>query len=99
MAFLTGAIAEWDSSRLGLLEAQSSEFTPRSALHAQPQQQQSAPGRFCQLLAPGDIFVGNPGMDALCTSLAAQHGHRLKRVWNTKVGSRAGLAYFFGAQA
>lgn len=24
-------------------------------------------------------------MDALCTSLAAQHGHRLKRVWNTKV--------------
>lgn len=80
----TGAIAQWDSSRLGLLEASTSQFTPRTALQQQ-QQQQSVAGGFCRLLAPGDIFVGAPSMDALCTALAAQHGDRLKRIWNSKV--------------
>ena len=83
-----GAISIWDSSRLGLLDASTQQFTPRTALMQQQQQQQqhSAEGDgFCRLLAPGDIYVGTPSMGALCSTLAAQHGDRLTRTWNTRV--------------
>lgn len=62
-ALPAGAISELDSSRLGLLEGPTGYFTPRTAL----QQQQTAADGFCRLLAPGDIFVGTPSMDALCS--------------------------------
>jgi hypothetical protein len=83
-----GAISSLDSSRLGLLEADTQQFTPRTVLIQQQQRQQShsaGSDGFCRLLAPGDIYVGTPGMGALCSALASQQGDRLQRTWNTRV--------------
>ncbi len=81
---LLGAIVSWDNGRLGLLSASTQQFTTRTVLQQQQQQQQQRDG-FCRLLASGDIYIGTPSMDSLCSTLAAQHGDRLKRVWNTRV--------------
>ena len=39
------------------------------------------------MLGPGDLYVGRPGMDALCSSLAAAHPGRLLHAWGTRVSS------------
>ncbi len=64
-----------------MLDASTSAFTTRKEAQASRQ----LPGSFCEFLARGEVWVGTPGSDALCRSLADDHSDRLSHSWATKV--------------
>ena len=77
----TGFLKPW-TARLGTLDAASGTFTDRREAHAAAGTSNRG---FCGIMAPGEVYVGAPGMSALCTALS-QHTN-IDGKWGTKVSS------------
>ena len=76
---LTGFLKPW-TARLGRLDAASGTFTDQREAHASAGA--SARG-FCGIMAPGEVYVGAPGMSAICAALS-QHAN-IDGKWGAKV--------------
>ena len=78
----TGFLKTWDA-RLGTLDAATGSFTDRRESHAAAGT--SSQG-FCGIMGPGEIYVGVPGMSAICNELAQRPN--VERKWGVKVSPR-----------
>jgi len=75
----SGFLKPWDA-KLGSYDAASGTFTDRRKTNAVAGAKSQ---EFCNIMAPGQIYVGTPGMSAICNALAEQTG--IKRNWGAKV--------------
>ena len=76
---VTGFLKPW-TARLGSLDAATGTFTDRRDAHAHAAT--TARG-FCGVMAPGQVYVGAPGMSTICTALS-QHTN-IEGKWGAKV--------------
>ena len=79
LASFAGFLKPW-TARLGSLDAVSGTFTERT--EAQTSGGTSSPG-FCGIMAPGPVYVGVPGMNAICDALSQHTG--IDGKWGAKV--------------
>ncbi len=78
----TGLLKPWNA-QLGTLDAATGSFTDRRDSHAAAGT--SLQG-FCGIMAPGEVYVGVPGMSGICTELAQRTG--IEGKWGAKVSPR-----------
>ena len=75
----SGFLKPWDAT-LGSYNAASGTFTDRRKTNDVAG---ASSQDFCNIMAPGQIYVGTPGMSAICNALAEQTG--IKCNWGAKV--------------
>ncbi|CAL5226136.1 g8955 [Coccomyxa viridis] len=74
-----GCLKPW-TARLGSLDAASGTFTDRREAHASAGASRRG---FCGIMTPGEVYVGAPGMSAICAALS-QHAN-IDGKWGAKV--------------
>ncbi len=79
ISVLPGCLKPW-TARLGSLDAASGTFTDRREAHASAGASRRG---FCGIMTPGEVYVGAPGMSAICAALS-QHAN-IDGKWGAKV--------------